>query len=64
MASMAAAPRRFEELTTTAIADSLDSDATARARTLISASIGIKHQVTTGEAYLARLAIAMNLILP
>lgn len=58
------APRRFEDLITTAIADSRESDATARAQTLISASIGIKHQFTTREAYLARLTIATDLILP
>jgi AcrR family transcriptional regulator len=58
-----AAPRRFEELVTTAIADTADPHAVSRAQTIISASIGIKHQVTTRQDYLARLAIATEVIL-
>lgn len=57
------APRRFEELITAALADPADRQAVSRAQTLISASIGIKHQVTTRQDYLDRLAIAATVIL-
>lgn len=57
------APRRFEELITHAIADFDETDAVARAQTIISASIGIKHQTTSREAYSARLTVAVDLIL-
>jgi AcrR family transcriptional regulator len=58
------APRRFEELVTRAIADADPGrNASAIAQTLISASIGIKHQVDTAEAYLLRLTTAVGVIL-
>lgn len=56
------APRRFEELLTAAIAEAHPADAADRARTLISASIGIKHQVETREQYSRPLEIAIDLI--
>jgi AcrR family transcriptional regulator len=60
----ATAPRRFEELITRAIAEGdPDRNAPAIAQTLISASIGIKHQVDTAEAYLRRLTTAVGVIL-
>ena len=59
------APQRFADLVTAAIADAApDADAVARAATIISASIGIKHQVASREAYNQRLAVAADLILP
>lgn len=56
------APRRFEDLVTTAIAESYPTDAPDRARTLISASIGIKHQVETREQHSGSMAIALDLV--
>lgn len=56
------APQRFEELLTSAIAEAHPVDAANRARTLISASIGIKHQVETREQYSQPLEIAIDLI--
>ncbi|WP_267421933.1 MULTISPECIES: TetR/AcrR family transcriptional regulator [unclassified Curtobacterium] len=56
------APRHFEDLVTAAIAESHPTDAPDRARTLISASIGIKHQVETREQYAAPMAIALDLV--
>ena len=59
------APQRFADLVTAAIAEPAPgTDAAARAATIISASIGIKHQVGSREAYSRRLAIAADLILP
>jgi AcrR family transcriptional regulator len=58
-----AAPRRFEELITDAIADeSGQAMATRVAKTLISTSIGIKHQVEARDVYLERLEVAINLL--
>jgi AcrR family transcriptional regulator len=59
------APRRFEELITDAI--SLESgrghEAAARvATTLISTSIGLKHQVDSRDDYLERLEVAIDLL--
>jgi AcrR family transcriptional regulator len=57
------APRRFEELITDAIAAELGPEAAGPvAQTAISASIGIKHQVFTRDAYLARLKVALDLL--
>lgn len=56
------APRRFEELVTEAIAASGRPAATEVAQTLISVSAGLKHQVRTREAYLARFATAVGLL--
>ena len=56
-------PRRFEKLITDAIAvESGPATATRVARTLISASIGIKHQVDARDVYLHRLAVAIDLL--
>jgi AcrR family transcriptional regulator len=59
-------PRRFAALLNTALAESPDTAKAARsaavAQTLISTSIGIKHEVTTREAFLERLATAIDLI--
>jgi AcrR family transcriptional regulator len=59
-------PRRFAALLDAALAESPDTSKAARsaavAQTLISTSIGIKHEVTTREAFLERLAIAIDLI--
>lgn len=58
-----AAPLRFEELITDAIADeSGQAMATRVARTLISTSIGIKHQVEARDVYLERLEVAIDLL--
>ena len=57
------APRRFEQLITDAIAvDSGRELATAMAQTMISTSIGLKHQVTSRETYLNRLRVAIHLL--
>ncbi|MEU0137526.1 TetR/AcrR family transcriptional regulator [Streptomyces sp. NPDC006296] len=59
------APRRFEELITEAIAaDSGREAAVPVAQTMISASIGLKHQVASREAYLDRLTVAVGLLVP
>jgi AcrR family transcriptional regulator len=59
-------PPRFAALLSAALAESLNpakaSRSAAVAQTLISTSIGIKHEVTTREAFLERLAIAIDLI--
>lgn len=58
------APRRFEELVTDAIAAEAGREAApAIARTLISTSIGLKHQVASRDAYLDRLRVAIALLL-
>jgi AcrR family transcriptional regulator len=57
------APRRFEELVVEAITRTSPVDGVARTKTLISASIGIKYQVTTREEYLNRLGVAVELLL-
>ncbi|MFC4914014.1 TetR/AcrR family transcriptional regulator [Actinomadura gamaensis] len=59
------APQRFEALITDAIAaESGPKPAAAIAQTLISTSIGLKHQVASRDAYLARLKTAIDLLLP
>ncbi|MEV7045101.1 TetR/AcrR family transcriptional regulator [Amycolatopsis sp. NPDC051061] len=55
------APKRFEELVVAAVGG---EGAAGVAQTLISASVGLKHQVETREAYLGRLAIAVDLLVP
>jgi len=61
-------PRQFAALLCAALAEQLDTAGALRsiavAQTLISTSIGIKHEVTTREAYMERLATAIDLILP
>ena len=57
-------PRRFEELVTDALAIESDRDsATGVAQTLISTSIGIKHQVASRQSYRERLQVAVDLLL-
>ncbi|MEU7788907.1 TetR/AcrR family transcriptional regulator [Amycolatopsis sp. NPDC049159] len=57
------APMRFEKLVTTALAAAPgQASASAVAQTLISVSAGLKHQVETREAYLARFATAVGLL--
>ncbi|GGF34590.1 TetR/AcrR family transcriptional regulator [Subtercola lobariae] len=60
-------PRRFEALITAELAAHLDGEHSTRvthiAQTLISASIGIKHQVTLREHYRERMATAIGLLL-
>ena len=56
-------PRRFEELITDAIAlESEQEAASAVAQTMISASIGLKHQAASREVYLERLEVAIDLL--
>lgn len=58
------APRRFEELITEAIVIEFGrASAHVVAQTMISTSIGIKHQVTSRQAYRERLEIAVDLLL-
>jgi AcrR family transcriptional regulator len=60
-------PHRFATLLEAALANSLDTTTAPRsgavAQTLISASIGIKHQVATREAYLERMQTALDLLI-
>lgn len=56
-------PRRFEELITDAIAVESGQDAALLvAQTMISASIGLKHQAASREFYLDRLKVAIDLL--
>ncbi|MEW1717986.1 TetR/AcrR family transcriptional regulator [Streptomyces sp. NPDC093109] len=56
-------PRRFEELITDAIAvESGCEKALPVAQTMISASIGLKHQVASRELYRQRMAVAIGLL--
>ncbi|WP_405780224.1 TetR/AcrR family transcriptional regulator [Streptomyces sp. NBC_00859] len=58
------APRRFEELITDAIAvESGRGEPLAVARTMISASIGLKHQAPSREFFLGRLEVAVDLLM-
>ncbi|WP_405403781.1 TetR/AcrR family transcriptional regulator [Streptomyces sp. NBC_01104] len=55
--------RRFEELITEAIAVESQQDAAPLvAQTMISASIGLKHQAASREFYLERLSVAIDLL--
>ncbi|WP_329460063.1 TetR/AcrR family transcriptional regulator [Streptomyces sp. NBC_01497] len=57
-------PRRFEELITDAIAvGSGKQAARPLAQTLISVSVGLKHQAGSREFYLERLEVAVGLVL-
>ncbi|MFI6565935.1 TetR/AcrR family transcriptional regulator [Streptomyces sp. NPDC050534] len=57
-------PRRFEELITDAIALESEQEAvSAVAQTMISASIGLKHQAASREFYVDRLKVAVGLLL-
>ncbi len=59
------APARFEALVTDAIAEVTGRAAATRvAQTLLSASVGLKHQVETREAYLGRFTTAVELLVP
>ena len=59
------APRRFQQLLTGSLSASYGHElATRLAATIISTSIGIKHQVSTRGDYLERLEVALNLLLP
>jgi AcrR family transcriptional regulator len=58
-----AAPRQFEERVAGAISRTHPADGAARTRTLISASIGIKHQVRSRADYVERLEVAVGLLL-
>jgi AcrR family transcriptional regulator len=57
-------PRRFEELITDAISvESARESAGCVAQTMISTSIGLKHQVASRQAYLERLQVAIDLLM-
>ncbi|BBB00967.1 putative TetR family transcriptional regulator [Actinacidiphila reveromycinica] len=57
------APRRFEDLLTDALAAGPDRDAAPDvARTMISASIGLKHQASSREFFVARMRVAVELL--
>jgi AcrR family transcriptional regulator len=57
-------PRRFEELITDAIAVEVGREAAPSvAQTMISASIGLKHQATSRKFYLDRLKVAIDLLM-
>jgi AcrR family transcriptional regulator len=59
------APARFQELITDAIAQVADRQSAADiAQTLISTSVGLKYQADTHACYLARLAVAVRLLVP
>jgi AcrR family transcriptional regulator len=55
-------PDRFEQMLITALQDAGSREPDAVAQTLISASIGIKHQVTSRDEYRARMASATDLL--
>jgi AcrR family transcriptional regulator len=57
------APRRFAELVADALAGSGRAAVEQTTQTLISTSIGVKHQVTSREDYRARMAVALDLLL-
>ncbi|MFD7923313.1 TetR/AcrR family transcriptional regulator [Streptomyces sp. NPDC059740] len=58
------APRRFEDLITQAIAVAPGREAARSvAQTMISASVGLKHQTASREVYLDRLRVAVWLLL-
>ncbi|MBK1787509.1 TetR/AcrR family transcriptional regulator [Prauserella cavernicola] len=57
------APDRFEALVTKAVEDGpFPETATSVVRTLISVSVGLKHQVETRQEYRDRLAVAIDLL--
>jgi AcrR family transcriptional regulator len=55
------APKRFEELVVAALGGAAAADV---AQTLLSVSVGLKHQVETREAYLIRMTTAVGLLVP
>jgi AcrR family transcriptional regulator len=55
------APKRFEELVVAAVGG---ETAAGVVQTLISASVGLKYQVDTREAYLRRMITAVELLVP
>jgi AcrR family transcriptional regulator len=58
------APQKFAQQVADALLTQQDSNSAARtAQTLISTSIGIKHQVDDRRAYLERLEVAIDLLL-
>ncbi|AMM21372.1 TetR family transcriptional regulator [Frondihabitans sp. PAMC 28766] len=57
------APQRFEQLVTEALRAEVAAPADV-AQTLISTSIGLKYQVDARPEYLARLTVALTVILP
>ncbi len=58
------APRHFQHLVTASLSAGYDHELAARlAATIISTSIGIKHQVSTRGDYLERLEVALDLLL-
>lgn len=57
-----AGPDRFERMLTAALEDASVPEAAAVTRTLVSASIGIKHQAARREEYRARTATAVDLL--
>ena len=60
-----AAPQRFADLVTEAVALERGHEASARITpTLISTSIGVKHQVAGREDYRTRMGVAVALLLP
>ncbi|MFD9700142.1 TetR/AcrR family transcriptional regulator [Lentzea sp. NPDC059081] len=60
------APERFEELVVAALGGAALGGAAADdvAQTLLSVSIGVKHQVATREEYLSRMTTAVALLVP
>lgn len=58
------APQRFEDLVTGALTDAIPAGrARATARTLVSVSVGLKHQVATREEFRRRMTTAADLLL-
>ncbi|MFI5911757.1 TetR/AcrR family transcriptional regulator [Dactylosporangium sp. NPDC051541] len=55
-------PDRFERLLIAALREAGDREPEAVAQTLVSASIGIKHQTASRDEYRARMAIAVELL--
>jgi AcrR family transcriptional regulator len=58
-----AAPARFDAMVTSAIAEHSER-AKEITQTLNSVSVGLKHQVTSREAYLKRFRVAIDLLVP
>ena len=56
------APARFSELVTAALATDEHASAAEVAQTLVSTSVGLKHQVDTRAEYCARMAVAITLL--
>jgi AcrR family transcriptional regulator len=55
-------PNRFEQMLITALREAGGLEPEAVAQTLVSASIGIKHQVASRDAYRARMASTVKLL--